>query len=103
MSFRRRLFSTIRISKFDGENSVSIKTLYKKLEHNLRIYMKENNKFSLTLSEKILYSHYYLKGKIIHFDGDDIRDVLDNKDYSEKGRKKKTCQGKPICVSLTFR
>lgn len=57
MSFRRRLFSTIRISKFDGENSPSIKTLYKKLEHNLRIYMKENNKFSLTLSEKILYSH----------------------------------------------
>ena len=40
------------------------------------------------LKEKILYSHYYLKGKIIHFDGDDIRDVLDNKDYSEKGRKK---------------
>ena len=29
-----------------------------------------------------------LQGKVIHFDGDDIRDVLDNKDYSEKGRKK---------------
>ena len=30
------------------------------------------------LKEKILYSHYYLKGKIIHFDGDDIRDVKDS-------------------------
>ncbi len=29
-----------------------------------------------------------LKGKVIHFDGDDIRDVLNNKDYSEKGRRK---------------
>ena len=26
--------------------------------------------------------------KVIHIDGDDIRDVLDNKDYSEKGRRK---------------
>mgnify|MGYP001169627512 CR=1 FL=1 len=26
--------------------------------------------------------------EVIHFDGDDIRDVLDNKDYSEKGRRK---------------
>jgi len=26
--------------------------------------------------------------KIVHIDGDDLRDVLDNKDYSEKGRRK---------------
>ena len=26
--------------------------------------------------------------KVIHIDGDDIRDVLNNKDYSEKGRRK---------------
>ena len=26
--------------------------------------------------------------KVIHIDGDDLRDVLDNKDYSEKGRRK---------------
>ena len=29
-----------------------------------------------------------LNGKVINFDGDDIRDVLNNKDYSEKGRRK---------------
>lgn len=29
-----------------------------------------------------------IDNKVIHFDGDDIRDVLDNKDYSEKGRRK---------------
>ena len=40
------------------------------------------------IQEKILYSHFYLKNKIIHIDGDDLRDVLDNKDYSEKGRRK---------------
>ena len=26
--------------------------------------------------------------RIVHIDGDDLRDVLDNKDYSEKGRRK---------------
>ena len=26
--------------------------------------------------------------KVIHIDGDDIREVLDNKDYSENGRRK---------------
>jgi adenylylsulfate kinase-like enzyme len=26
--------------------------------------------------------------RIVHMDGDDLRDVLDNKDYSEKGRRK---------------
>jgi adenylylsulfate kinase-like enzyme len=25
------------------------------------------------IQEKILYSHYYLKDKIIHIDGDDLR------------------------------
>jgi adenylylsulfate kinase len=39
-------------------------------------------------SKKVLYSHHYLKDKIIHIDGDDLRDVLDNKDYSEQGRRK---------------
>ena len=29
-----------------------------------------------------------IDNKVIHFDGDDIRDVLNNKDYSEKGRRK---------------
>ena len=27
-------------------------------------------------------------GDIVHIDGDDLREVLDNKDYSEKGRRK---------------
>tara|TARA_B100001094_G_scaffold73689_1_gene70022 strand:- start:1669 stop:2109 length:441 start_codon:yes stop_codon:yes gene_type:complete len=39
-------------------------------------------------SEKVIYSQHYLKNKILHIDGDDLRDVLDNKDYSEKGRRK---------------
>ena len=26
--------------------------------------------------------------KIVHIDGDDLRDIVDNKDYSEKGRRK---------------
>ena len=34
------------------------------------------------IQEKILYSHYYLKDKIIHIDGDDLRKALNNKDYS---------------------
>tara|TARA_Y100001963_G_scaffold147386_1_gene223692 strand:+ start:70 stop:591 length:522 start_codon:yes stop_codon:yes gene_type:complete len=39
--------------------------------------------------ENVLYSHYYLKGKIIHIDGDDIRKTLartDAEDYSRDGR-----------------
>ena len=39
-------------------------------------------------AEKVMYSHFYLKDKIIQIDGDDLREVLDNKDYSEKGRRK---------------
>jgi len=39
-------------------------------------------------AKKVLYSHFYLKGKIIQIDGDDLREVLDNKDYSEQGRRK---------------
>ena len=38
-----------------------------------------------TLCEKIKEK---IDNKVIHFDGDDIRDVLNNKDYSEKGRRK---------------
>ena len=40
------------------------------------------------LKDDILYSYYYLKHKIIHLDGDDTREILDNKDYSEAGRRK---------------
>ena len=39
-----------------------------------------------TLCNEIISSLTY--DKIINIDGDDIRDVLDNKDYSEKGRRK---------------
>jgi adenylylsulfate kinase-like enzyme len=48
-----------------------------------------------TLANEIQGRPVYLKtfgdksyDKIIHIDGDDLRDVLDNKDYSEKGRRK---------------
>tara|TARA_A100001201_G_scaffold29164_1_gene31429 strand:+ start:1515 stop:1952 length:438 start_codon:yes stop_codon:yes gene_type:complete len=40
------------------------------------------------LKEKILYSHFYLKHKIIHLDGDELRNILNHKDYTESGRKK---------------
>jgi adenylylsulfate kinase-like enzyme len=30
----------------------------------------------------------YTSEIVVHIDGDDLRDVLDNKDYSEKGRRK---------------
>ena len=30
----------------------------------------------------------YTSEAVVHLDGDDLRDVLDNKDYSEKGRRK---------------
>ena len=48
-----------------------------------------------TLANEIQDRPVYLKtfgdksyDKVIHIDGDDLRDVLDNKDYSEKGRRK---------------
>ena len=48
-----------------------------------------------TLANEIQGRPVYLKtfgdksyDKVIHIDGDDLRDVLDNKDYSEKGRRK---------------
>jgi adenylylsulfate kinase-like enzyme len=48
-----------------------------------------------TLANEIQGRPVYLKtfgdksyDKIIHIDGDDLRDVLDNKDYSEEGRRK---------------
>ena len=47
-----------------------------------------------TLAKEIQGRPVYLKtfgdksyDKVIHIDGDDLRDVLDNKDYSEKGRR----------------
>ena len=39
-----------------------------------------------TLAEEIISIWHH--DRIIHIDGDDIREILDNKDYSEKGRRK---------------
>ncbi len=43
------------------------------------------NKF---IEDKLIGFMKILHWKIVHIDGDDLRDVLDNKDYSEKGRRK---------------
>ena len=40
-----------------------------------------------TLAQKLYHHSLTLPDEVIHLDGDDTRDVLDNKDYSEKGRK----------------
>lgn len=55
--FQRRFFSNIQISKFDGKDGPLLTNLYKTLKNNLAVHMEENKKTSLTLSEKILYSH----------------------------------------------
>ena len=39
-----------------------------------------------TLAKEIISK--FNNDKVINIDGDDIRDVLDNKDYSERGRRK---------------
>ena len=39
-----------------------------------------------TLAEEIIEIWHH--DRIVHIDGDDIREVLGNKDYSEKGRRK---------------
>ena len=39
-----------------------------------------------TLAKEIISKFNH--DKVIHIDGDDLRKVLDNKDYSEKGRRK---------------
>ena len=39
-----------------------------------------------TLAKEMLSK--FNNDKVIHIDGDDLRNVLDNKDYSEKGRRK---------------
>jgi len=39
-----------------------------------------------TLAKEIIKKFNH--DKVVHIDGDDLRDVLDNKDYSEKGRRK---------------
>ncbi len=39
-----------------------------------------------TLAKEIISIWHH--DNIFHIDGDDLRDVLDNKDYSEKGRRK---------------
>ena len=41
-----------------------------------------------TLCKELQNRVFCTSKKTIHLDGDDIRDVLDNKDYSEKGRRK---------------
>tara|TARA_Y100001937_G_C7044200_1_gene296067 strand:- start:164 stop:577 length:414 start_codon:yes stop_codon:yes gene_type:complete len=41
-----------------------------------------------TTLAKSLIKRIDLGDKVFHLDGDDLRDVLDNKDYSEKGRRK---------------
>ena len=41
-----------------------------------------------TTLAKSLIKRIDLGDKVFHLDGDDLRDILDNKDYSEKGRRK---------------
>ncbi len=43
-----------------------------------------------TMATKVfkMYSDWLQLDNVIHLDGDDVRDVLDNKDYSLEGRKK---------------
>jgi len=41
-----------------------------------------------TLCKELQKRIFCTAKKTIHLDGDDLRDVLDNKDYSEKGRRK---------------
>ena len=41
-----------------------------------------------TTLAKSLIKRIDLGDKVFHLDGDDLRDVLDNKDYSERGRRK---------------
>jgi adenylylsulfate kinase len=40
-----------------------------------------------TLSKALISSNQLIDSKIIHIDGDDIRDIFQHKDYSEEGRK----------------
>ena len=41
-----------------------------------------------TLCKELRKRIFCTSKKTIHLDGDDLRDILDNKDYSEKGRRK---------------
>ena len=43
-----------------------------------------------TMAKKVfkMYSDWLQLDNVIHLDGDDVRDVLDNKDYSLEGRRK---------------
>ena len=41
-----------------------------------------------TLCKELRKRIFWTSKKTIHLDGDDLRDILDNKDYSEKGRRK---------------
>ena len=41
-----------------------------------------------TLCKELRKRIFCTSQKTIHLDGDDLRDILDNKDYSEKGRRK---------------
>tara|TARA_R100000005_G_C4926939_1_gene157618 strand:+ start:284 stop:763 length:480 start_codon:yes stop_codon:yes gene_type:complete len=60
---------------FTGQPGSGKTTLAKaliKCIHNQKVFLKKMN----------------LGNRIFHLDGDDLRDTLDNKDYSEKGRRK---------------
>ena len=41
-----------------------------------------------TLCIELKHKLSFWKHRVVHIDGDDLRDVLDNKDYSEEGRRK---------------
>ncbi len=62
-----------------------------------------------TLAEEIIAIWHH--NRIVHIDGDDIREILDNKDYSEKGRRKniqfainmaKVMENKGYCVLVSL-
>ena len=62
-----------------------------------------------TLAEEIIEIWHH--DRIVHIDGDDIREVLGNKDYSEKGRRKniqfaidmaKVMENKGYCVLVSL-
>jgi adenylylsulfate kinase-like enzyme len=46
-----------------------------------------------------LYEHYPL-GSVIHIDGDDLRNMFDNKDYSQLGRRKNIERAQDIALFM---
>ena len=43
-----------------------------------------------TMAKKlyVMYSDYMQMENVIHLDGDDLRSIMDNQDYSDNGRRK---------------